>query len=55
MSQIHYKFRAAKDFSSIVFDGLSISVYDLKQEILREKRLDPEENDLVVTNAQTNE
>ncbi|KAJ1948504.1 Retinoblastoma-binding protein, partial [Linderina macrospora] len=56
MSQIHYKFRADKDgFKSIEFDGLSISVYDLKQDILRVKRFDPEENDLVVTNADTDE
>ncbi|KAJ2636405.1 Retinoblastoma-binding protein [Coemansia sp. RSA 1286] len=55
MSQIQYKFRSAKDYSSVVFDGLSITVLDLKQEIMREQKLDPEEFDLVITNEQTNE
>ncbi|KAJ2074313.1 Retinoblastoma-binding protein, partial [Coemansia sp. S155-1] len=55
MSHIQYKFRSAKDYSTTVFDGLSISVADLKQEILREQKLDPEEYTLVITNEQTNE
>ncbi|KAJ2727050.1 Retinoblastoma-binding protein [Coemansia sp. Benny D115] len=55
MSQIQYKFRSAKDYSSIILDGLSISVVDLKQEIMREQKLDAEEFDLVITNEQTNE
>ncbi|KAJ2554708.1 E3 ubiquitin-protein ligase rbbp6, partial [Coemansia sp. RSA 1933] len=55
MSQIQYKFRSSKDYSTIIFDGLSISVDDLKQEILREQKLDPDEFDLVLTNEQTNE
>ncbi|KAJ1812720.1 Retinoblastoma-binding protein, partial [Coemansia sp. RSA 2598] len=55
MSQIQYKFRSAKDYSSVIFDGLSITVLDLKQEIMREQKLDPEEFDLVITNEQTNE
>ncbi|KAJ2216432.1 Retinoblastoma-binding protein [Coemansia sp. RSA 487] len=55
MSQIQYKFRSSKDYSTTFFDGLSISVDDLKQEILREQKLDPDEFDLVITNEQTNE
>ncbi|KAJ1722742.1 Retinoblastoma-binding protein [Coemansia erecta] len=55
MSQVQYKFRSAKDHSSITFDGLSISVGDLKQEIMREQKLEPEEFDLVITNEQTSE
>ncbi|KAJ2785102.1 Retinoblastoma-binding protein [Coemansia interrupta] len=55
MSQVQYKFRSAKDYSSITFDGLSISVGDLKQEIMREQKLEPEEFDLVITNEQTGE
>ncbi|KAJ2051422.1 hypothetical protein H4S04_001978, partial [Coemansia sp. S16] len=55
MSHIQYKFRSAKDYSTTIFDGLSISVADLKQEILREQKLDPEEYTLVITNEQTNE
>ncbi|KAJ1905726.1 Retinoblastoma-binding protein [Coemansia sp. IMI 209127] len=55
MSQIQYKFRSSKDYSTVIFDGLSLSVDDLKQEILREQKLDPDEFDLVITNEQTNE
>ncbi|KAJ2417521.1 Retinoblastoma-binding protein [Coemansia sp. RSA 2530] len=55
MSHIQYKFRSAKDYSTTVFDGLSISVIDLKQDILREQKLDPEEYNLVITNEQTGE
>ncbi|KAJ2794658.1 Protein mpe1, partial [Coemansia guatemalensis] len=55
MSQIQYRFRSTKDYSTIVFDGLSISVIDLKQEILRDQKLNPNDFDLVVTNEQTNE
>ncbi|KAJ2004669.1 Retinoblastoma-binding protein [Coemansia thaxteri] len=55
MSHIQYKFSSSKDYSTTIFDGLSISVIDLKQEILREQKLDPEEFSLVITNEQTNE
>ncbi|OMJ28894.1 putative RING finger protein [Smittium culicis] len=55
MSQIHYKFKAAKDYSTIVFDGLSISVFDLKQEILKAKKLNVDEFDVNILNSQTNE
>ncbi|KAJ2491158.1 Retinoblastoma-binding protein [Coemansia sp. RSA 2050] len=55
MSHIQYKFRSAKDYSTTIFDGLSISVIDLKQELLREQKLDPEEYNLVITNEQTGE
>ncbi|KAJ1960557.1 Retinoblastoma-binding protein [Dispira parvispora] len=55
MSQVHYKFKSAKDYSSLTFDGLAISVFDLKQEVLKAKRLSPDDFDLVITNAQSNE
>ncbi|KAJ2251438.1 Retinoblastoma-binding protein, partial [Coemansia sp. RSA 454] len=55
MSHIQYKFRSSKDYSTAVFDGLSIPVAELKQEILREQKLNPEDFDLVITNEQTNE
>ncbi|KAJ1740386.1 Retinoblastoma-binding protein [Coemansia sp. RSA 989] len=55
MSQIQYRFRASKDYSTAVFDGLSISVADLKQDILREQKLNPDDFDLIITNEQTNE
>ncbi|KAJ2435837.1 hypothetical protein GGF42_008994, partial [Coemansia sp. RSA 2424] len=55
MSHIQYKFISSKDYSTTIFDGLSISVADLKQDILRDQKLDPEEYNLVITNEQTNE
>ncbi|KAJ2352869.1 E3 ubiquitin-protein ligase rbbp6, partial [Coemansia sp. RSA 2618] len=55
MSHIQYKFRSSKDYSTAVFDGLSIPVADLKQDILREQKLNPDDFDLVITNEQTSE
>jgi hypothetical protein len=55
MSLIHYKFRAAKDFSSITFEGLSLSLFELKKEILLAKKLKGTDFDIVISNAQTNE
>ncbi|KAJ1675654.1 Retinoblastoma-binding protein [Spiromyces aspiralis] len=55
MSLIYYKFKSAKDYSRHTFDGFNISVYELKQEILRAKRLSPDEFDLAITNAQSGE
>ncbi|PWA00389.1 hypothetical protein BB558_003548 [Smittium angustum] len=55
MSLIHYKFKAAKEYSTIVFDGLSIPVYDLKQEILKAKKLNVDEFDVNISNSQTGE
>lgn len=39
MSKVFYKFKAAKDFDAITFDGASISVFDLKKEIMVAKKL----------------
>ena len=55
MSHILYKFKAAKEYSKLPFDGLHISVFDLKQEILKAKKLNVDEFDVVISNAQTNE
>ncbi|KAJ2890510.1 E3 ubiquitin-protein ligase rbbp6, partial [Coemansia aciculifera] len=55
MSHIQYKFRSARDYSTTIFDGLSISVADLRQDILRDQKLDPDEHTLVITNEQTGE
>lgn len=54
---VHYKFKSAKDFSTINFDGSYISVGDLKRAIVEQKKLGKsiENFDLQITNAQTNE
>lgn len=53
---VHYKFKSALDFDTISFDGLHISVADLKKEIITKKRLGKTQDfDLQITNAQTKE
>lgn len=53
---VHYKFKSALDFDTITFDGLHISVADLKKEIKERKRLGKViDYDLQITNAQTKE
>ena len=53
---IHYKFKSAIDYDTITFDGLHISVSDLKKSIVYQKKLGKATDfDLMITNAQTNE
>jgi protein MPE1 len=53
---IYYKFRSAKDTSQIVFDGPSMSVFDLKREIiLRSKFGNSSEFDLTIYSEQSME
>ncbi|KAK3583584.1 hypothetical protein CHS0354_039402 [Potamilus streckersoni] len=55
MSVIHFKFKNSLDYDSITFDGLHLSLKDLKKCIIQKKRLKSEEVDLQVINAQTRE
>jgi len=56
MAVVHYKFKNSRvGYDSITFDGLAISLRDLKQDILRKKSLKADEVDLQVENAQTGE
>uniref|UniRef100_A0A182IJJ9 Uncharacterized protein n=1 Tax=Anopheles atroparvus TaxID=41427 RepID=A0A182IJJ9_ANOAO len=53
---VHYKFKSTLDFDTITFDGLHISVADLKKSIIQQKRLGKTVDfDLQITNAQTKE
>ncbi|XP_053966531.1 E3 ubiquitin-protein ligase RBBP6 [Anastrepha ludens] len=53
---VHYKFKSALDFDTVTFDGLNISVGDLKRAIIHQKRLGKVTDfDLQITNAQTKE
>lgn len=53
---VHYKFKSALEYDTVTFDGLHISVKDLKRAILRQKRIGKTSDfDLQVTNAQTKE
>ncbi|CAG5131920.1 unnamed protein product [Candidula unifasciata] len=53
MSCIHYKFKSSLDYNSVTFDGMHMSLGDLKKAISLQKRLKPGEFDLEITNAQT--
>lgn len=53
---VHYKFKSAISYDTITFDGLHISMKDLKKAILHQKQIGKNTDfDLQVTNAQTNE
>ncbi|KAH8291319.1 hypothetical protein KR054_010566 [Drosophila jambulina] len=53
---VHYKFKSTLNFDTITFDGLHISVADLKREIIQQKRLGKIiDFDLQITNAQSKE
>lgn len=53
---VHYKFKSALNSDTVTFDGLHISVGDLKKAIIHQKRLGKTVDfDLQITNAQTKE
>uniref|UniRef100_A0A069DY26 Putative e3 ubiquitin-protein ligase rbbp6 n=1 Tax=Panstrongylus megistus TaxID=65343 RepID=A0A069DY26_9HEMI len=53
---VHYKFKSALSYDTITFDGLHISVRDLKKAILQQKQIGKATDfDLQITNAQSNE
>ena len=56
MSQVYFKFKSAKAYDTITFDGLGTSVFDVKREILLNKKLGrgAADFDLVIYNAQNN-
>ncbi|RKP04038.1 hypothetical protein CXG81DRAFT_8693, partial [Caulochytrium protostelioides] len=54
MSRVYFKFRSAKGFDYITFDGNDISIFDLKIEILKKKGLQKATDfDLNLYNTQT--
>ena len=54
---VHYKFKSSKNqYDTIHFDGLYITLGDLKQNIIQQKKLGKSNDyDLQVINSQTNE
>ena len=55
-STVHYKFKSQKDYDSLGFDGMFISVGDLKRQIAEKKGLAGDRNmELQLTNAQNDE
>src|SRR5271154_3158820 len=56
MSHVYYKFKSQKDPSRVVFDGPSISVFDLKREIILLNKLgNGADFDLSIYDESTNE
>lgn len=56
-SVIYYKFKSQKEPSRIFFDGTGMSVFDLKKEIIFDKKLTDTANnfDLELSNPDTQE
>ena len=55
-SCIHYKFKSSLDYDTLNFDGLNISLGELKKAITQQKKLlKSTDFDLQITNAQTKE
>lgn len=54
-SRVYYKFFAALDYEAVTFNGLHISLRELKCKIRARKKLKATKCDLLVTNAQTKE
>ena len=55
MSVVHYKFKNSLEYDSVTFDGLAISLADLKKAVMFKKRMRAGDTDLQVINAQSNE
>ena len=53
MSAIHYKFSSSKECKNVIFDGLNLSLHDLKKLIMEKQKLKRTQLDLQITNAQT--
>lgn len=56
MSLVHYKFQSTNEHDNVKFDGLAISLAELREEILlKTKLVQSPDFSLQITNAQTQE
>lgn len=55
MSCVHYKFSSKLEYNTVTFDGLHITLSELKRQIMARERLKATDCDLQITNAQTRE
>ncbi|XP_072705297.1 E3 ubiquitin-protein ligase RBBP6-like [Ciconia boyciana] len=55
MSCVHYKFSSKVNYDTVTFNGLHISLCDLKRQIMSREKLKATHCDLQITNAQTKE
>lgn len=55
-SSVHFKFKSQKEPSRVTFDGTSISVFNLKREIINSMKMgDGTDFELAIYNESTNE
>ena len=53
---VHYKFKSSPERFTVIFDGLHISVADLKKEIMKQRKIGKSADlDLQIINSQTKE
>ncbi|XP_059690450.1 E3 ubiquitin-protein ligase RBBP6-like [Gavia stellata] len=55
MSCVHYKFSSQLNYATVTFNGLHISLCDLKRQIMGREKLKAANCDLQITNAQSKE
>ena len=55
MSCIHYKFHSKLDYNTFTFEGLYLTLKELKKKIMGRESLKATTCDLQITNAQTRE
>ena len=55
MSCVHYKFSSKLSYNTITFDGLHISLFYLKKQIMGREKLKTGNSDLQIINAETEE
>uniref|UniRef100_A0AAZ1Y5N9 DWNN domain-containing protein n=1 Tax=Oreochromis aureus TaxID=47969 RepID=A0AAZ1Y5N9_OREAU len=55
MPHIHYKFSSRLNYDTVVFDGVHITLNELKRQIMGREKLRAGDCDLQITNAQTKE
>ncbi|KAM6071146.1 E3 ubiquitin-protein ligase RBBP6-like [Chlamydotis macqueenii] len=55
MSCLHYKFSSSLKYHTLIFNGLHISLRNLKRQIMAREKLKAPNSDLQITNAQTKE
>ena len=53
MSAIHFKFSSSNQYQTITFDGMYMSLFELKKAIMEKLKLKSTEAGLNLTNAQT--
>uniref|UniRef100_A0A8C6WRN1 DWNN domain-containing protein n=1 Tax=Neogobius melanostomus TaxID=47308 RepID=A0A8C6WRN1_9GOBI len=55
MTHVHYKFSSKRSYNTVVFDGVNITLFELKRLIMTTEKLRATDSDLQITNAQTKE